>query len=191
MHSWKVSNVLSKITVDTANNTVLASGQYTIKVESFGSPDGIYYGVESSDTAEVNIELIESSYGLKVTTDEKEKIVDKDSGKTENGNNEIKLNIEYSSGLENPNLTISLYRRDYSNIYSQIYEQIDLNDYVTNAPTNKKGELEYAINESPQSQMSYFFNLRTNLTTGTYKFVVKLYDSNEFIGEAYEYMIIK
>ena len=66
-----------------------------------------------------------------------------------------------------------------------------MNDYVTNAPTNKKGELEYTINESPQSQMSYFFNLRTNLTTGTYKFVVKLYDSNEFIGEAYEYMIIK
>lgn len=187
----KVSNVLSKITVDTANNTVLASGQYTIKIESFGSPDGIYYGVESSDTAEVNIELIESSYGLKVTTDDKEKIVDKDSGKTENGNNEIKLNIEYSSGLENPNLTISLYRRDYSNIYSQIYEQIDLADYVTILPSDKKENLEYVISQSPTAQMNYSLDLKNNLQTGTYKFVVKLYDSNEFIGEAYEYMIIK
>lgn len=51
----KVSNVLSKIKVDTANNTVLATGDYTIRVESFGSPDGIYYGIESSDTAEVKL----------------------------------------------------------------------------------------------------------------------------------------
>lgn len=187
----KVTNVLSKIIVDTANNTVLATGDYTIKVESFGSPDGIYYGIESSDTAEVNITIIESTYGLKVYTDDGSKFAAKDTGKTENNNNYIDVNIEYSSGLENPNLTISLYRRDYSSIYSQDYEQVDLADYLFIAPTNKKGEMEYVVSNSPTAQMKYTLNLGQNLTTGTYKIVVKLYDNNEYIGEAFDYMIIK
>ena len=187
----KVTNVLSKIIVDTSNNTVLATGDYTIKVESFGSPDGIYYGIESSDTAEVNITIIESTYGLKVYTDDGSKFAAKDTGKTENNNNYVDVNIEYSSGLENPNLTISLYRRDYSSIYSQDYEQVDLADYLFIAPTNKKGEMEYVVSNSPTAQMKYTLNLGQNLTTGTYKIVVKLYDNDEYIGEAFDYLIIK
>ena len=31
-----------------------------------------------------------------------------------NNNTNLDVNIEYSSGLDNPNLTMSLYRRDYS-----------------------------------------------------------------------------
>ncbi len=187
----KVSNVLSKIIVDTANNTVLATGDYTIKVETFGSPDGIYYGIESSDTAEVKITIIESTYGLKVYTDDESKMVEKDTGYTSHGNNDVVVNIEYSSGLDNPNLAISLYRRDYSNIYSQAYELVDLADYVTIAPTNTKNEKEYIVSNSPTANMTYSIDLGTNLKTGTYKIVVKLYDNDEYIGEAYEYLIIK
>ena len=38
---------------------------------------------------------------------------------------------------------------------------------------------------------SYFLTLKQNLMTGTYKLVYKLYDGDIYVGEAYEYMIIK
>ena len=62
----KVSNVLSKIKINTDGNTTLATGTYTIRIESFGSPDGIYFGLESSAMTEVTTTIINSSYGLKV-----------------------------------------------------------------------------------------------------------------------------
>lgn len=187
----KVSNVLSRITVDTKNNTVLATGDYTIRVESFGSPDGIYYGIESSDTAEVKITIIESTFGLNVYTGDNEKIVEKDTGFTQNGNGEVIVNIEYMSSLENPNMTISLYRRDYSSIYSQTYELVDLADYLFIAPTKTKNDKEYVISKKIDSNMTYTLGLTNNLVTGTYKIVIKLYDNDEYIGEGYEYLIIK
>ena len=187
----KVSNVLSKIVVDTANNTVLATGDYTIKVESFGSPDGIYYGIKSSDTASAKVTIVESTYGLKVTTGDKEKIVDKDTGKTEQGNNSMSVNIEYSSGLDNPSLTMLLYRRDYSSIYSQKYELVDLADYINDVPSEIKNEKEYIISKEPTQTINYYSSFKSNLVTGTYKIVIRLYDDDEFIGQAYEYVIIK
>lgn len=188
----KVSNVLSKIKVDTANNTVLATGDYTIKVESFGSPDGIYYGIESSDTAEVKITIVESTFGLKVTTIDQEKIINKDTGRNENGTTNVTVNIEYSSGLDNPNITLSLYRRDYSSIYSQVYELVDLAQYVNIVPSGTKNENEYIISQEPSAVMKHSLSMKgEGLTSGTYKIVIKLYDGDEYIGEAYDYLIIK
>lgn len=187
----KVSNVLSRIVIDTADNTVLATGDYTIKIESFGSPDGIYYGIKSSDTAEVKITIIESSYGLKVYTDDNSKIINKDTGHTQDNSSLLTANIEYSSGLENPSIAVALYRRDYSNTYSQNYELVDLSDYLSISLTPTKNDKEYLITNTPQATMKFFFNLGTDLVTGTYKLVFKLYDNGEYIGETYEYLIIK
>lgn len=187
----KISNVLSKITIDTSQNTTLATGDYTIKVESFGSPDGIYYGIEPSDTVEIPIRIIDSTYGLKVYTDDKTKIVDKTTGKTEYGNNALWINMEYSAALSNPNITISLYRRDYSEVYSQDYNLVDFADYVsTNLQTSHK-EKEYLLTDNPQATIQNYFALKENLTSGTYKIVYKLYDEKSYIGEAYEYVVIK
>ena len=68
---------------------------------------------------------------------------------------------------------------------------MDLEYYLLIAPTNKKGEMEYVVSNSPTAQMKYTLNLGQNLTTGTYKIVVKLYDNDEYIGEAFDYLIIK
>ncbi len=187
----KVSNVLSRIAIDTSNNTVIATGDYTIRVESFGSPDGIYYGIESSDMAEVTVTIIKSSYGLNVTTTDEQKIVDKETGYTQNNNNHLIIDIEYSSGLDDPSIAMSLYRRDYSSIYSSQYDLVDLAGYVSNTLTATSNEKEYSVSTYPTATMRYFLDLKENLTTGTYKLVFKLYDSGAYIGEAYEYIIIK
>ena len=50
---------------------------------------------------------------------------------------------------------------------------------------------EYLFSDSPTGVMNFEFNTNSNLMTGTYKLVFKLYDNDEFIGEEYEYIIIK
>lgn len=188
----KVSNVLSRIKINTQNNKTLATGTYKIKIESFGSSDGIYYGLESSDTTEVTLTIINSAYGLKVSTEDNLKIVDSKTGNTQKGNNYYTTRIEYSSGLENPNIAMALYRREYADdIYSQNYELVDLSDYVTNMLTQTKREKEYVVSTKPASLSDNYLMFKNNLTTGTYKLVFKLYDEDTLIGETYEYFIIK
>lgn len=187
----RISNVLSRIKIDTANNKNLATDTYTIKIESFGSPDGIYYGLDVSDYAEKTVRIINSAYGLKVTTDEQTKIVDKTTGKTLHGNNSLIINTNYESRLENPVIKVSLYRRDYTTEYALNYNLVDLKDYITNVLEASENQLEYIAVTDPANSNTIFYNLKTNLMTGTYKIVFKLYDNTTYIGEAYEYIIIK
>lgn len=187
----KVSNVLSKIKIDTTNNSTLATGRYNIKIETFGSPDGIYYGLNSSAKTEVSITIINSSFGLNIYSSDAFKIIDKETGKAQNGNTSITIHVEYSSGLENPRLIVALYRRKYLEVYSDEYELVNLNDYFTNLLTQTNIDNEYLLTDNPLDGLIDFWNLKTDLKTGTYKIVYKLYDSDNYIGEDSEYFIIK
>lgn len=186
----RVANILSNITVDTSQNTTLATGTYQIKIESFGSSDGIYYGLTSSATTIKNINIINDKYGLKVWTDDKSKFVTKQTGYTDYGNNTLVTNINYSSALNNPVITVSLQRRDYSSIYSLKYNDVDLKDYVTNKLIQFSTN-EYEVSNTPQSSSQFFLNLKAGLQTGTYKLMFKLYDKTTYIGNAEEYFIVK
>ena len=187
----KVSNVLSKIQIDTTNNKTLATGTYTIKIESFGSPDGIYYGVEGSAETEVKVTIINSAFGLNLNTNNDDKIVNKEDGMSIDGNNEIITDLKYSSKLDNPKIVAALYRRKYDEVYSKEYELVDLKDYVTNMLEETDNEKEYLIIDNPSEDNTISWNLNTGLKSGTYKLVYKLYDGDNYIGEDSEYIIIK
>ena len=187
----KVTDVLSKIKINTENNTTLATGDYKVKIESFGSADGIYYGIEASDSIELDFKIINIAFGLKVTTPDEDKIIDNETGKAVDGNNSVEFSLEYSSALADPNITVSLYRRKYEEVFSQEYEQVNLQDYTSNNLTITEKENEYLIADDPNANMGYNLTLKENLMTGTYKVVYKLYDGDTYVGEAYEYMIIK
>ena len=187
----KVTDILARLKLNTQNNKTLATGDYKIKIESFGSSDGIYYGLTASGQIELDVRIINSSYGLKVTTEDKLKIVNKNTGFTMNENANFMSKIEYSSGLQNPNIAVSLYRRDYSDIYSERYNLVDLADYVKTyiSPTARKKE--YVVSVKPAKEFNIAYVLKDNLVSGTYKLVYKLYDGNTYVGEAYEYIVIK
>lgn len=187
----KVSNVLSKIKIVTKNNTTLATGDYKIRVESFGSPDGIYYGLETSDLTEVDIKIINGVYGLKVTTDDNSKIIDKTTGKTMKDNNALVTKVNYSSMLASPNIVVELQRRNYDETYSMNYETVNFTDYFSNQYDSGYKNMEYKIISAPTSENLLFLYFKENLATGTYKLVFKLYDAKTYIGEAYEYFVIK
>ena len=55
--------------------------------------------------------------------------------------------------------------------------------------TNK--EKEYVAFNTPISTQNYLLSLKSDLMTGTYKLVYKLYDGETYVGEAYEYVVIK
>ena len=149
----RIANVSTNITINTEGST-LASGDYKLLIESFGSPDGIYYGLESSDQEIIPFTVKNTLYGLKVVADEKQLIIKKQTGITENGTNAIAFNLQYSSGLLHPNIRVSLYRRDYEDVYSDIYHLVDFKDYFSNNfdNTNNNFRVTKKIQKSKNSE---------------------------------------
>ena len=101
------------------------------------------------------------------------------------------INTDYESRLENPIITVSLYRRNYATEYALNYDLVDLRKYISNSLVEFGKEFEYTAIDGPVSTNKLFYNLKENLVTGTYKIVFKLYDDKTYIGDDYEYIIIK
>ena len=186
----RIANVSTNITINTEGST-LASGDYKLLIESFGSPDGIYYGLESSDQEIIPFNVKNTLYGLKVVADENQLIIKKQTGMTENNTNAIAFNLQYSSGLQNPNIRVSLYRRDYDDVYSDIYHLVDFKDYFSNDFTLTSDPKTYMVFDEPTATMSTVFYLKDNLMSGTYKVKFSLYDNDTYIGDVYKFIIIK
>ncbi len=188
----KVANAASKIVIDTKNANI-PSGTYTIKVESFGSVDGIYFGNVSSDTKTVTLNVLNSIYGLRTTIDEKYKTINAETGLTMINSNMVIVNLEYESGLANPNLRVSLKRRKYDEVYDLTYEDVNLKDYfsINYSAIGDPDKYEYLIANNPIANYSLDFNAKQNLVTGTYRLTFSLYDNDSYIGEVYNYIIIR
>ena len=101
--------------------------------------------------------------------------------------------IAYTSAIRNfeKNITLELSRRKYDSTYSLEYESVDLADYVTNRLTATSTPNEYLLFNVPITQINISYNLKENLTSGTYRLTFKIYDETEFIGEVYKYIVIK
>ena len=185
----RVANVSSNITIDALNSN-LASGKYTLKIESFASADGIYYGLVASDSVSLELNVVDTIYGLKATMRDELMFIDSLTGKTQLDNNVIVLNIEYASGLTNPNIRLTMYRRDYTAITTSVYNKVDMQDYFTNS-YKTVNELEYIVSTLPTANFNLYLYFKDNLKTGTYKLVFSLYDGNVYVGDIYKYIIIK
>ena len=186
----RIANVHTNIIIHTDGSN-LSSGEYEMLIESFGSPDGIYYGLSASDSVRIPFTVKNTVYGLKVNASDGELLVKKDTGENESGTNVISFNFEYSSGLLNPNVRVSLYRRSYDDIYSDTYSLVDFKDFFSDNLSTTNAEKIYMLFDSPQATMSKALSMKDNLTSGTYKIVFALYDNDTYIGDVCKYIIIK
>ena len=196
----KVSNASSSIVFNTDNST-LESGSYYILVESFGSADGIYFGIYASDSDTVNLVILNDIYGLDSYIPEEQVIIDKKTGHTleeETGytseeNNKLDIKVNYLSGLANPYITIKLYRRDYEHEYDLTYSLVDLKNYVSETlvglDEEHPNEYEAIRTQTIDSKVEddtvavdfdLDYTLKENLVTGTYKVVFTLYDKTDY-----------
>ena len=138
----KVSNLSTSITINTEDSTL--NDSYLIKIETFGSADGIYFGIDASDEDSVSLTVVDNIYGLNSIIPPNETIVDmttghvleEDTGYVSTTNNKVTSELEYKSGLDKPFITVKLLRRKYNSVNSLEYELVDMKDYV-------ESELEY------------------------------------------------
>lgn len=185
----KVANLFSKIKIDTSNLN-LSSGTYTLKVESFGSSDGVYYGPEASSSVSLTFNIVDSVYGLKATLPDDEVIIDKKTGLTDKESNLLEFDMGYSSSLANPNIRVTMYRRKYDEIYENNYEKVNILDFVSNT-LELINDNQYMFIDDPNSGDKKTLYLKSSLQSGTYKFVFELYDGDAYIGDDEVYIIIK
>ena len=186
----RVDSVEKWIVLNTSTSK-LATGNYKIRIESFGSPDGIYYGLNSSDVVELDIEIINEIYGLDATVDPEEMVIKGETGLNAKETNEIKYTFNYNSGLTNPSIHLKMYRRDYNEEISTEYHLVDAADYFESTLTSTNVEKEYIIVDNPTDLCTYTFETVEGLLTGTYKLEFILYDNDSPIGSIDKYIIIK
>ena len=186
----KVGNCLTRINLVT-NNATMATGDYKIHIETFGSPDGIYFGLVPSSSSDINVKFINQNYGLDIKATDDSQIIDHITGYNLNKNNSLSFNINYNSTLTNPHIDMKLYRRSYETIYDNNYDLVDLKDYVSSALFATSKEKEYLVVSNPNDTTTLGLPLKSNLKTGTYKLEFILYDGDTVIDSINKYIIIK
>lgn len=191
----KVSNINKAISFITGNT--LPVGAYKMKIDIFASNDGLHNSDENAISKELDIIVVGSGNLIVATIDDKDKVIDGETGLTVNDINQINIQLKYQSVLSNPNIRLSVYKRDVSNSVTSEYKIYDgRNLFINNLTTPDNGlkaqnSFEFLINRTPSELMNYKYTLKGNLTSGTYKMVFRLYDNNQLIDEDYEYIIIK
>jgi hypothetical protein len=186
----KVDSAEKWVIVNTGTSKI-ASGNYILRIESFGSPDGIYYGLNSSDQIDFNIEIVNEIYGLDIQTTSEEMIIDAATGLNANGENSIIYNVSYNSGLRNPKIYFKMYRRNYDTIYDTNWTLVDAQDYFSNALVGGFEENEYVAMTNPTNNSHFAFAFNDELISGTYKLEFILYDNSSPIGTVVKYIVIK
>lgn len=184
-----VSNVLTEMQFYTENGN-LDTATYTFKFETFGSIDGVYFSSAIASDS-FNMQIINTDYGLSAELDDNSVLIDKTKGLTKNNNDELTFAIGYQAEFENPKIHVSLYRRDYTNIYSSTYNLVNITDYVENTLTATTIANEYLVTDAPQATQNFTLKLKENLVSGTYKIVFSLYDGDNYIGNVDKMIIIK
>ena len=187
--SNKVANVTSRVLMHLPDN--MTAGTYTVRVETFGCADGIYYGLEADNYDDITLTVMSNIYSLTATIDDHMLIINKETGLNLNGNNILRYQLNYSSLLNDPKVLISLYRRDYSSIYNLQYNKVDLQDYVTTTLTPFGTNDDYQIATVATGLLNNTLEFKDNLVSGTYRLTFSLYDGQSFVGDIYKYIFIK
>ena len=185
-----IANVSSKIKID-ATNSSLSTGNYKLVIDTFGSSDGIYYGLTSSKSIEKNIRIINDLFGLKVDINQNDVLIDKDTGMGVDKNDYIDFQLQYSSGLTSPNIRVSMWRRTYTDVYHYDFEMVDFQDYVKDELVTTVQNKVYLIKDNPTSRFQYIVSLKDHLKTGTYQIRFNLYDGDNYVGHVNKYIIIE
>lgn len=189
----KVSN-LSK-SMNLLIDKMLPPGQYKLRFILFASADGKHNSsLEKSDIVDIDVTVVGDDNAIKVTTDDRTKVVDGDTGLNELKTKTNEYVLTYRSVLVKPNIRVSLYKRDTTDKDTTVYNEIDFNTLFTNNLNSSsygsnylyEKELKAVVN----SDNTFKFELQDELTSGTYKLVFRLYDGSQLIEEENEYIIV-
>jgi hypothetical protein len=193
-----ITDITKTLTIITyENNGGLEAGTYYFKISNYAAYDG-YYDDEISSTevsipVNVSDNITNVTHSFNVIMDETKRIIDKS---TSNVN--VPFSILQNGSLSNPNIKISLYKKDQLTGFNQSYSIVNLKDYVSDTLNLFEGNVYYVstnpvqYDEITKSYNSFELNLITaNFENTGYKFVFDLYDGTKKIGTIEKHFIVK
>ena len=186
----KVSNINRNLNLVIGRN--LPAGNYTVRYTLFASEDGLHNSTyQNSVTEEFNVTVVSSSSYIAVSCEDETKLV---YGETGLNHGETRINtytVEYVSELSNPNFRVEIYKRNTDNINSTVYQSVAFSTLFTNNYTSAGNGNEVILPVVEDDEEDFDFQLATNLTSGTYRVVFRLYDNNQLIDEDIKNVIVQ
>lgn len=178
-----LASTTKTLTIETSRGDLdLASGTYFLKLYSYASYDGVYSTLTSNEISigvSVNGSTASHVEKFDVHMDNVIKYSDK----------KIDLGIDYAGGLTNPNVRVSLYKKEQLTAYNQDYVLVDLADYLTDSLVPASDNAYYLISNLVANN-SITLNTK-QLDCGGYLFVFELYDGDNRIGSLEKKFIVR
>ncbi len=184
----KVSNLdkLPKLTV----TKDLPAGEYKIRYTLFASDDGLHNSIyENSVTQEFTVYVVNSDNSIVVDCDDEYKIVDGETGLNMKNNTTNIYHVKYLASLNNPNFRVELFKRNVDNASTTGFTSVPFRTLFSNAFPRAAGNEVY-LDMNGLTERNFDFNFQTELTSGTYRLVFKLYDNDQLIDTEIKYIIV-
>lgn len=182
------NNIELKLNIDYIINDVL-NGVYYLKINTCNNTSTC----SNEETIPIKISNTISNIDCKFTIniDDKDRLISRSNGLNLNNKDNMNVLIDYDGELTNPNIRIKMYKKlnfDYNN---QVYELIDLSQYISNKFELIENYQYYFIKTLTEST-DIKLNLSVkNFEYGGYKLVFELYDGDSFVKEDNKTFIIK
>lgn len=193
-----INNVSKSIILATSEGNIkLPVGNYQLLVSNYVSYDGLYSKDILPNEISIPISITNSSssikYGFDVNMSDNDKIINKNIGLKS-----MDFSIIQNGNLKNPNVRVSLYKKNLLTAFDQSYSIVDLKNHVTNTLVSSNDNTYYAL-ENPMkyvgtSETINGFNLTmitSNFENTAYKLIFELYDGDKKIGAIEKKFIIK
>ncbi len=173
------------------NNSNLAYGTYYLKITNYVAFDGYYSNEINTNEIIIpvtvtNTNLNNIEYGFDVNMNSEDRIISKT-----NTTVDVELNIEQNGLLSDPNIRVSLYKKDLLTAYNQNYSIVNLASYVTNTLVSASDNVYYLSTDPNQYNQFIITLITSNFENTGYKYVFELYDGNKKIGTIDKYFIVK
>jgi len=185
----KVSNLNKKMSLFT--NSDLPPGTYTLRFTLFASDDGLHNSdIDNSIMQDFPITVVSAGNSISVKTVDEGKIVDGSTSTNIKGQKFNEYVVKYSSKLSNPNIRVEVFKRNISDIDSTEFSSVPFNSLFTNILSVYNGN-EVLLDMGTDKERTFKFNLKDDLTSGTYRISFKLYDNDQLIDDDIKYVIVK
>lgn len=189
-----VTNISKTLVIDTKATTLnLNNGNYFIKIFNYTSNFNKY--IDSLRSNELVIPLkVEGvtkieEHSFNVMLDKQ--IIDK------KDNNHINFNIIQSGNYTNPNIRVSLYKKNEFTSLNQNYTLVNIRDYINNDLELIANNIYYAFktpkkyNGTVDTYNNLVLNFKENIENNGYKVVFELYDGDIKISQIEKKFIVK
>lgn len=170
------------------NSSGLANGIYYIKINKFISDDGYYYNSLYKDQISITVivenqEIIVPDHSFDVEMTTNSVILDK-----KEENHLASFNITYFGSLIEPNVRISLYKKNDLTAYNQNYTLVNLMEYSSDSLIQAEKNRYFVDLLNP----TYNLNLiPSKFENNGYKYVFELYDGENKVSQIEKYFIVR